>query len=128
MPPGGMPPPPPQPAPPAGLMPPPRPAQPFSGVDIPSELPEHWGMLDAISRQLKLAITMPGFGSTPKVVAALYSILASLTKLISHYTAKGDAGGAPTSVAQDMPEPEDGSDAHFVSADADTIPPPGDES
>ena len=124
----GGPPAPPPPAPPAGLMPPPRPAQPFSGVDIPSELPEHWGMIDAITRQLKLAIRMPGFSKTPKVVAALYSVLASLTKLISHYTAQGDAGGAPTSVAQEPPESESGSDAHFVSADADTIPPPEAES
>jgi hypothetical protein len=119
------PPQPPPPAPPPGLMPPARPPQsPFAGVDMPSELPGGWQMLDGVCRQLKLTIRMPDFAKTPKTVAVLYSVLETLTELISHYTSKGDGGGAPTSVAPESEDRGGESDAHFVSADADAIPPP----
>lgn len=124
MPPGGAPPPPPPPAPPPGLMPPPRPpSTPFAGMDMPSELPGGWQLLDGVTRQLKLTIRMPDFNKTPKVVAVLYSVLETLTELISHYTSKGDGGGAPTSVAKPGMDGDE-SDAHFTSADADALPPP----
>ena len=84
-----------------------------------------WGMLDGVCRQLKLTIKMPEFQKTPRVAAVLYSVLTTLTKLVSHYTSKGDGGGAPTSVAPEAGESGgDSGDAHFVSADADAIPPP----
>lgn len=123
MPPGG-PMSPPQPAPPPGLMPPPRPPTPFAGIDMPSELSGGWQLLDAVCRQLKLTIRHPDFAKTPKTVAVLYSVLETLTELISHYTKGGDAGGAPTSVAPESSDRGGDADAHFVSADADAEPPP----
>jgi hypothetical protein len=81
-------------------------------------------MLDGIARSYKLAIKMPTFAKSPKVVAVLYSHLESLNQLLSHYASKGgDSGGTPTSV---MPEGDDGgnSDAHYTSADTDAQPAP----
>ena len=74
-------------------------------------------------RQLKLAIKMPTFAKTPKTVAVLYSMVETGTQLISHYTSKGDAAGAPTSVAEPDGS-EESSDAHYTSADTDAQPAP----
>jgi len=75
-------------------------------------------------RQLKLAIKMPTFAKTPKTVAVLYSMVETGTQLISHYTAKGDSAGAPTSVAEPDGGSEGSSDAHYTSADTDAQPAP----
>src|SRR6516165_3062142 len=94
-PPGGMPPPPPPPAPIPGAMPPPRPPTPFAGVsDLSIELPPEWQMVDGVIRQVKLAIRAPGMQKIAKAVAVLSSVLETLNKLFSHYTQKGDGGGA----------------------------------
>ena len=111
-------------------MPPARPPSPPLGLtDLPSELSGGWQLLDGVARQLKFAIRHPDFVKIPKTVAVLYSVLKTLTELISHYTAKGDAGGAPTGKAGSPADREDVQDAHFVSADADATPEPtGDDS
>ena len=80
--------------------------------------------MDASMRQLKLAIKMPTFAKSPKVVAVLYSMVETGTQLISHYTAKGDTAGAPTSVAEPDGDSEGSSDAHYTSADTDAQPAP----
>ena len=127
-PPGAPPMPPPGPppvAPPPGIAP--RPPSALTSTaydDLPSELPGGWQLLDAAMRQVKLAIKHPTFAKTPKTVAVLYSMLETGNKLISHYTSRGDAGGAPTSTAEPEPGSEENSDAHYTSADTDAQPSP----
>jgi hypothetical protein len=83
-------------------MPPPRPPTPFAGVsDLSIELPPEWQMVDGVIRQVKLAIRAPGMQKIAKAVAVLSSVLETLNKLFSHYTQKGDGGGAPTSIVTD---------------------------
>jgi hypothetical protein len=129
-PPGAAPPvPPPGPppvSPPAGIAPRPPSSLAAQGFeDLPSELPGGWQLVDAAMRQLKLAIKMPTFAKTPKTVAVLYSMVETGTQLISHYTTKGDAAGAPTSVAEpDGGSDDNSSDAHYTSADTDAQPAP----
>jgi hypothetical protein len=79
-------------------------------------------------RQLKLAMKMPTFAKTPKTVAVLYSMVETGTQLLSHYTSRGDAAGAPTSVAEPDGGSDENSDAHYTSADTDAQPPPESES
>ena len=102
-------------APPAGLMPPPKPPTPFAGVDIPSELPTEWGYVpDGIChRRLKLPVKKcPDFKRRRRSRRSA-ATLNTLTKLVSHYTSKGDGGGAPTSVAPESGESGNSDDAHF---------------
>jgi hypothetical protein len=92
--------------------------------DLPSELPAGWQLVDASCRQLKLAIKHPTFAKTPKTAAVLYSLVETMTQLLSHYTTKGDGGGAPTSTNEPGESSGGDTDAHFTSADADVQPPP----
>jgi hypothetical protein len=120
-------PPPPAPAPPAGISPPPKPplAQLTASlmIDLPSEIPAGWQLVDAACRQLKLAIKHPTFAKTPKTVAVLYDCVETMTKLLSHYTQKGDSGGAPTSTAEPS-QSGDNMDAHFTASDVAAEPAP----
>lgn len=92
--------------------------------DLAGEIPEGWQLVDVACRNLKLALKTPTFAKMPKTAAVIYSAVATLTKLLSHYTAKGDSGGAPTSPMMTDESDSGGSDAHFVSAGAEAEPPP----
>lgn len=120
----------PMPGPMPGAAPPPNPFTAGIYNDLPSELPAGWQLVDAACRQLKLALKHPSFAKTPKVAAVLYSLVETMTQLLSHYTARGDAGSAPTGTASadEGMGGDDSGDAHFTSADADVQPPPESES
>lgn len=80
-------------------------------------------MLDGVSRQLRVTISHVDFAKDPPVVGVLHSVLETIDELISHYTAKGDRGGAPTSIVRSSSDGPD-SDAHYVSADTTAQPAP----